>query len=341
MPKVSIQIVTWNSMRYIFDCLESLMRQTFRDFSILVIDNGSDDGTVGFIRANYPTVSVLQNFRNLGFAKANNQGILLSKSEYVLVFTRDLILTEDFLRQLVDFPKKHPGGGSFGEKILKIYREAPESFGEEAALGEIIKSDVIDSAGLEIYKSRQVIDRGEGKKDEGQYDRSEEVFGVSGAGVLYRKAALSDTMIKNESFDQDFFAYKEDIDLAWRLRLYGWESWYAPLAVCYHHRKMARPGGLKKTIKQRRNSSLKLRLLSFRNQRLMLVKNDFGANLFFHLPRFLFREMKIILYSLFFERFQLKGLIQSFQLLPAMLIKRRVIMAHRKVSAKEMRRWFR
>ena len=206
------------------------------------------------------------------------------------------------------------------------------------------KSKVIDSLGLQIDHKRQVIDRDQGKDNYKLDDK--EVFALSATALLVRRQALESVKVYRghnhyEYFDEDFFSYKEDIDLAWRLRLYGWESWYAPLAVCYHHRKMARPGGLKKTIKQRRNSSLKLRLLSFRNQRLMLVKNDFGANLFFHLPRFLFREMKIILYSLFFERFQLKGLIQSFQLLPAMLIKRRVIMAHRKVSAKEMRRWFR
>lgn len=316
------------------------MRQTFRDFSILVIDNGSDDGLVQFIRANYPTVSVLQNFRNLGFAKANNQGILLSKSEYVLAVNPDVILAEDFLRQLVDFAAKHPGGGSFGGKILKLNRLAVDSTDQGMILDEVVKSDIIDSTGLEIYKNRQVVDRGEGKKDEGQYDREEEVFGVSGACVLYRQEALLDIMIKNEAFDQDFFAYKEDIDLAWRLRLYGWEGWYLPLAVCYHHRRLAQLGGIKKTINQRQNVSLKLRLLSFRNQHLMLVKNDFGANLFFHLPRFLWREAEIILYALFFERFQFQAAVQFFQMLPAMLIKRRVIMAHRKVSAKEMKRWF-
>jgi len=107
MAKVSIQIITWNSLRFIFDCLESLMRQSYRDFSILIIDNGSDDGTVEFIRSQYPTVSVLQNFKNLGFAKANNQGIQLAKGDYVLVMNPDVILDNDFLQQLVIFADQH------------------------------------------------------------------------------------------------------------------------------------------------------------------------------------------------------------------------------------------
>lgn len=317
------------------------MRQSFRDFSILVIDNGSDDGTVKFIRANYPTVCMLQNFRNFGFAKANNQGITLAKSEYVLIMNPDVILSDDFLQTLADFADRHPAGGSFGGKILKLHREAFDYSDPEAAVSEIVKTDIIDSTGLEIFKSRRVIDRGEGKKDEGGFEQAQEVFGCSGACVLYRKAALIETMIKGEFFDQDFFAYKEDIDLAWRLRLLGWENWYLPRAVCYHHRRLAQPGGgLGKIIKQRRNVSVRLRLLSWRNQHLMLVKNDFWLNIFFSWPWFFWREIKIIFYSLFFEHFQFKGLIQFFRLVPAIIIKRRVIMARRKISAKAMRQWF-
>lgn len=162
MTKVSVQIVTWNSLRYIFDCLESLMRQNFRDFSVLIIDNGSDDGTVQFVRSHYPTVSVLQNFKNLGFSRANNQGILLAKSQYVLVLNPDVILTDDFLQNLVAFADQQPKGGSFGGKILKLHSEAI-NLDDQMGPREAIKSDIIDAAGLEIFKSRRVINRGEGK----------------------------------------------------------------------------------------------------------------------------------------------------------------------------------
>ena len=340
MPKVSIQIVTWNSLRYIFDCLESLMKQDFRDFSVLVIDNGSDDGTVEFIRANYPTVSILQNFKNLGFAKANNQGIQLAQGEYVLVMNPDVILTHDFLQNLILFADQHPEAGSFGGKVLKLSSAALDAADQEG-LRQAVKLNVIDSTGLMIFKSRRVINRGEGEKDAGQPDRAEQVFGVSGACALYRKTALQAVMIKNEFFDQDFFAYKEDIDLAWRLQLYGWPSWYQPQAICYHHRRLAAKEKInKKLLSHRRGVSKMLRSLSLRNHHLMLVKNDQWLNIILTLPWFSARELKTLFYALIFEPFQYQSLLRFFRLLPKALLKRRVIMSHKKVQPREIRQWF-
>jgi len=342
MSKVSVQIVTWNAMNFIFDCLESLMRQSFRDFSVIVIDNGSDDGTVEFVRANYPTVSVLENFKNLGFTKANNQGILLAKSEYVLTLNADVILSENFLERLLAFADTKPDAGSFGGKAFKLYSE-PLASGDEISLREVVRSNILDTTGLQIFRSRRVIDRGEGEKDTGQYDRREEVFGICGACALYRQSALAEVAIKKEYFDNDFFAYKEDVDLAWRLRLYGFAAWYIPDAVFFHHRQLPTvdENNLVKAIYQRQSVSKFRRALSFRNQHLLLVKNDLLINLLFALPWWLLREVKIILAALILEPFQGKSLIEFFQLLPNALLKRRVIMAHRKVSAKEIRKWFR
>lgn len=341
MAKVTVQIVTWNSMRYILDCLESLMRQSFRDFSILVIDNSSDDGTVKFIRSQYPTVSILENFKNLGFSKANNQGIKLAKGEYVLVMNPDVILADNFLQNLINFADQHPEAASFGSKVLKLFTEAIDA-NDQAGLREVVKSDIFDSTGLEAYKSRKVINRGEGIKDKGQYDRAQEVFGISGNCALYRKSALDEIIVKDEFFDQDFFAYKEDIDLAWRLRLYGWQSWYIPDTVCYHHRRLTRNEGkgIKGTMKQRRDVSKMLRALSFRNHHLMIIKNDQLLNIILTLPWLLLREIKVVFYALIFEPFQYKSIIRFFQLLPKMLLKRRVIMAHKKTQPREIRKWF-
>src|SRR3989339_1749059 len=216
MNKVSVQILTWNSIKYIADCLESIAKQEFIDYSVMVIDNGSNDETVEFVRLNYPTVSVLQNFRNLGYAKANNQGIMLAKSAYVLVINPDVILEPDYLKKMISFADKHPEAGSFGGKILKIFTQAYDRQ-DQAGLRQIIKSDVIDSTGLEIFRSRKAVDRGEGQKDVGQFNSVQEIFGITGAAVMYRKTALDEAMVCNQYFDNDFFAYKEDVDLAWRL----------------------------------------------------------------------------------------------------------------------------
>ena len=317
------------------------MRQSFRDFSIIVIDNGSDDGTVEFVRVNYPTVSVLENFKNLGYAKANNQGILLAKSDYILLTNPDVILADDFLEKLVKAADTHPEAGSIGGKVLKLFSEAMES-NDDPDMREVIKSDVIDTTGLQIFKSRRVVDRGEGQKDDGQFSRAEEVFGLSGCCALFRKSALDEVLIKNEAFDADFFAYKEDADLAWRLRLYGFTAWYCPAAVCYHHRQLPTYENKKliKSLSQRLKVSKFLRALSFRNQQLMIVKNDLPINQFLALPWFVFQEIKIIVASLIFEPFQWKSAMEFFKLLPNALIKRRVIMAHRRITAKEIRKWF-
>tara|TARA_Y100000310_G_C20616478_1_gene780907 strand:+ start:118 stop:1074 length:957 start_codon:yes stop_codon:yes gene_type:complete len=318
------------------------MRQNFRDFQVLVIDNGSDDGTVEFIRAQYPTVAILQNFKNLGFAKANDKGIKLAKSEYVLVMNPDVILSDDFLQNMINFADQHPEAGSFGGKTFKLFSAAIDQ-ADQSGLREAIKSDVIDSTGLQIYKSRRVVNRGEGKKDKGQYDRLEEVFGVSASCALYRKSVLDEVLIKDEYFDNNFFAYKEDIDLAWRMRLYGWQCWYVPEAVCYHHRRLSayEETSLKKRMASREAVSKMLRSLSFRNHHLMLVKNDQWINTLLALPWFLFWELRIILFALIFEPFQYKSITQFFKYLPATLLKRRVIMAHKKVAPREIRKWFR
>ena len=341
MAKIQIQIVTWNSLRYMVDCLESLMRQTFRDFSVLIIDNSSEDGTVEFVRGHYPTVSILQNFKNFGFSKANNQGFALAKSEYVLVMNPDVILADNFLEELVDFADQHPESGSFGGKIMKLFSEAVDK-DDEIGLRESIRSSVLDSTGLKIFKSRRVINRGEGEKDKGQYNRTEEVFGLSGACVLYRTLALRETVVRNEFFDQDFFAYKEDIDLSWRLRLYGWSSWYCPRAVCHHHRRFSgyQGRGLKKIKESRRDVSKMLRTASFKNHHLMIVKNDQLINVVLTLPWYIGRELTLIGYVLIFELFQWRSVIDFFKQLPNALLKRKTIMTYKKVNPRDIRKWF-
>lgn len=342
MPKVSVQIVTWNSERYLFNCLDSLSRQTMTDFSVLVIDNGSQDGSVRFVRSHYPTASVLENFKNLGFAKANDQGIIMAKGEYVLVMNPDVMLDNDFLRRLVTFADQHPEGASFTGKTLKLFGQTTSVDDTDSQIQQVIKSQEIDSAGLEMFKSRKAINRGEGMYDDGQFDQAQEVFGASGSCVLYRRTALEDVKLYGEYFDHDFFAYKEDIDLAWRLRLAGWSAWYNPQAVCYHHRRFAnleRRGKLK-AWGGRRHVSKMLRRASFKNQQLMLVKNEQLINVVLGLPQLLAREIGLITYTLVFEPFQWRSLGVLFSQLPNAWRKRKAIMAQAKAQPREIRKWF-
>ncbi|MFN3301467.1 MAG: glycosyltransferase, partial [Patescibacteria group bacterium] len=105
--KISIQIVTWNSRKFLSECLNSIFNQTYKDFSILIIDNASNDGTIEFIKENYPTLNILRNSKNLGFATAHNQGLrLFENSPYVLLINPDVILEKDWLEKILSVIEK-------------------------------------------------------------------------------------------------------------------------------------------------------------------------------------------------------------------------------------------
>jgi len=341
MAKVLVQIVTWNSRRFISDCLESLETQTYRDFSAMVIDNGSTDGTVKFVRDTFPTVSVLENSKNLGYAKANNQGIKMCRGEYVLVLNPDALLDSNFLETIITFADAHPRGASFGGKTYKLSRQAIDDR-DQGGLHEVVPSETIDSTGLVLTHSREALNRGEGERDENQFERTEEVFGHSGSCVLFRKSALDEAAVRGEYFDQDFFAYKEDVDLAWRLRLYGWESWYIPAAVAFHYRtySKSRNKSLLGSLKKRRSESRFLRQLSLRNHYLMLIKNEHAFNVVTGLPWLMWQTFKMAVFVLFFEPFQFRTVISIISMVPSTMSKRRVIATHRSAAPRDIRRWF-
>lgn len=347
-PRVCVNVVSWNSMAYLPELFASLSEQTFTDFQVLLVDNASTDGVEAFIRASFPTVTVLRNARNLGFSVAHNQGIRYAMqrwsdeerpSRYVVVLNPDTILTPTCLERLVAEADAHPEAGSFGPKLLR-------AFGENLAdevMKETVKSDVIDSTGLSAHKNRTFTDRGAGEIDKGQYDEAGEVFGLSGALCLYRASALADAAVDGEYFDADFFAYKEDVDMAWRLRLLGWSARHVPTAVAYHYRGMfgkEKMGWLER-IKNRRGNSRLRSYYSTRNHWLVLKKNELFLNGLVAAPRIVLREALRIGYVALFEPRSLGAFFGALVLIPRMWRKRRATMRRRKATAGEMRTWFR
>lgn len=350
--KVSVVILTYNAIQYLDDCLKSIFKQTFRDFKILVVDNASDDGTVERIKRDYPEVTVLQNFKNLGLAKGYNQGIKFWPSEYVLVVNQDVILQPDFLSKLVAAADQQPRAGSLTGKILKLSLFAEDK--KEKELGP----EIIDTAGLAGSKSRRFYDRGAGEPDKGQYDQPGEIFGASGALALYRRSALEAVKLKNlrqrqgykfttdfdyyEYFDEDYFMYKEDVDLAWRLQLAGWSGYYLPSAEAYHYRTgsgLARFGNWQ-TLRDRRRKSRFVNQLSYKNHLLTLVKNEQWSNFFRHGPWLLAYELKKLLFVLCWEVGSWSAGTQFLRLLPSAVAKRRQVRRLTQVSPQAMRRWF-
>lgn len=344
---VAVHIVTWSSIRTIGEALASLRTQTYKDMSILIVDNASTDGTLNYIKKEFPEVHVLRNFKNLGFARAHNQAIEFAEHRSasrrdeetaVLVMNPDIVLEPNCIEELVLLMERHKEVGSVGGKLLKIIKvDNPDSGFRDAQ-----KTDILDSTGLRIYKNRRITDRGAGEKDSGQYNKEEEVFGISGALAMYRLSALHAVSSRFGFFDERFFAYKEDVDLAWRLRRAGWNSFYAPKAVAYHYRGVhaSEKRGLILAIKERAAKSLLVNRLSARNHIFTLWKNDSPLNVILHLPYILPYEIGKLAYFALRERKTFFASIGAISKIPSILLNRFYYRGRVRVGAKEIRRWF-
>ncbi len=351
MAKISVHIVAWNHARVLQDAVESLRAQTFKGFTLTMIDNASTDGSDGVVRSVFPEATILRNFKNLGFSRAHNQAIELARNRwsdddkkgfssldrYALVMNPDTILEPDFLEKLVRAVDGRYEIGSACGKLLKVYQRLEED-------GDPRRSDVLDSTGLRVRRDRRVVDRGAGETDGPAYGEPTEVFGASGALALYRAEAIEALReASGDFFDEDFFAYKEDVDAAWRLRLLGWKSLYVPAAIAYHYRGT---GGSEKAgpfelLKRRYGRSSLVNRLSTRNHALLLVKNDDWSNWLLHLPWILAHEFGKFWATTLFAPRALGAYAEALVLVPRMLKKRAALRKRRKVSAKEIRKWFR
>lgn len=340
MAKVSVHIVSWNSAKHLKDAMESLRAQTFQDFGLIVVDNASNDESVSLVREHFPEATLLRNPKNQGFSRGHNQAIALARrtgARYVLVMNPDIILDPGFLARLVAAADGRLEIGSIGGKLLRATPRATEN-------DEPKKTDVIDSCGLAVRRTRRIVDRGSGEVDKGQYDTVSEVFGVSGALALYRLEALDALeAATGECFDEDMFAYKEDVDVAWRLRLLGWKAAYVPTALAHHYRGVggAAVAGPWRAFVARYRRSTMLKRLSTRNHLLTIVKNEDWSSGLMHLPLIATYEIAKLVESLVFSQSVLPAYWQALALLPKMLSKRRRMTRARVAKPADIRKWFR
>ncbi len=344
-PLVSVNLLLFKPKFYLRPCLESIFGQNYDNFELLIIDNDSADGTAEELRKfigeaeqqgrKMPFHKIIINPKNIGFAAGHNQGLRESRGELVVLVNQDLILDKDFLGNIIQVFEDSKAGSAQG-KTLRL----------DAKDGNLSRTKIIDSAGLVILKNRRIIARGQGQKDAGQFDEKKEIFGVDGALPVYRRAALEDVKIalggKEEYFDEDFFAYKEDVDLAWRLRLAGWQAWYAPLAGAWHARSAGDSAATDYfgIIKERQKIGKFAKYLSFKNQRLMQIKNEQPVLLLKHLIWWLPKEIASWIYVILFERYTWKAIKDLFKQIPGAWQKRKFIMARKKASAEELGKWF-
>lgn len=259
---ISVIILTLNSLKFIKPCLDSILSQDVDLTEIIVVDNGSVDGTGIFIRENYPQVSLIQNKANLGAAKARNQGIQAAKGEWIFSLDCDTVLEKKFFCNIENAIKILTAGtGMIQPKILQADRKT------------------IYSAGIFVSYLRKFCDIGKGQKDLKQFNKSKYIFGACSAAALYKKDMLDEIKQVTGYFDERFFFLFEDVDLSWRAQNQGWQALFYPDAVCYHY------GNSSTTSKRIRQ------YLCLRNRYFTLLKNDLLkkyilAFIFYDLPRF-------------------------------------------------------
>jgi GT2 family glycosyltransferase len=334
-PLVSLSLVTYNAMPWLDDCLASALAQTHPAVEIIVLDNASTDGTIARLRGyseDHPSVRVAESNQNLGFAAAHNRNLDLVRGAFVCLLNQDVVLDMDFLTEAVSAFERNPSTAAIQGKL---YRLGPA----------LEKSAIFDTTGLQILRNRRIISRGQGEVDNHQYDRPEPIFGADGPAPVFRLAALRDVRVPRtrggwEVLDEDFFMYKEDADLAWRLLLFGWNASYVPTAVAWHARG-AGASALKAVplARQRRQLPVWIRCLSWGNQRLMQLKNE-QARLFARdLAPILWKELRALGFLIVFETRCLSAIPRLVRMLPAARRKRAYIMKHKRRTAAEMALW--
>ena len=210
-PFVSVIIVNYNGLRFLKPCLSSLAAQSFKNFEIIFVDNHSSDGSSGYIREQFPSVTLIETEKNLGFAGGTNTGIRASCGDYILTLNNDTITDPHLIDNLVRPMASDSRLGMCASKML-------------------FPDGRINSTGICISRSGAAWDRGIFEQDSGQFDTEEEVFGPCAGAALYRRAMLDEIGL----FDEDFFIYMEDVDLAFRARRAGWKCMYIPSARVTH-----------------------------------------------------------------------------------------------------------
>jgi GT2 family glycosyltransferase len=212
MPTCSVIVLNWNGRHHLRSCLESLKRQTYSDFEVILVDNGSTDGSADYVRQEFPWVRLLALERNMHFCAGNNAGIRISVSRYVVLLNNDTEAEADWLAELVAAAEATPEAGSFASQMLM--------FNER---------QVIDSAGNEYTISVAAAKRGH-LSEAGSFDKPIHIFCACAGAALYRRAMLEDVGLLDEDFGMIF----EDVDLGFRAQLAGYSCLYVPTARVYH-----------------------------------------------------------------------------------------------------------
>jgi len=310
---VSVVIVTWNSAPFLRRCLAALAAQTYRQIEVIHVDNASTDDSAAIVRGGARATHII-NDTNRGFSAAVNQAVRVANGEFVLLLNPDAYLEPDYVSSLV---------------------AAMNGDGIGMATGKLLRADtnLIDSKGIRMTRSGRHFDIDQGKPDSRRPTAdTHEVFGVSGAAAMYRTTFIRDVTVAGEFLDEDFFAFREDADVSWRGRLFGWRAIYVPEAVAHHVRTV--------TPEKRRELSAAINMHGVKNRFLLRLKNEGLYLALRNGPFELTRDLIVILATLTIERTSLPALTWLWKNRRRIMEKRRAIQSRRRVSDRDLAGWF-
>ena len=304
---VSAIVVTWNSASLLRRCLDAIRAQSYPSMELIHVDNGSSDDSVRIVDS---ATQQIVNAENRGFASAVNQGLAVARGESVLLVNPDAFLEREYVANCVAALDR--AGETFGMATGKLYRAN--------------EPGVVDTMGIRMTRTGRHLDI--------QSDvTNNEVFGVSGAAAMYRRAFIDDVSIDGQFLDEDFHTYREDADVAWRGRLFGWRALYVPEAVGYHVRTV--------TPERRRALPPSINMHSVKNRFMLRLKNEGAYLALRNAPFELARDLVVVAAALTVERSSLPAFGWLWKNRRRIWAKRREIQRRRRVSDRALASWFR
>jgi GT2 family glycosyltransferase len=302
-PTYVAGIVNFRSYSEVDRCLRSLDRQTQRPIATIVVDHDADLEQRRRCVRNPERVRWVSR-PNAGYAAGANAildwtAVTTPTASFTLLLNPDVVLDKGYAESLIR--------EMMGRPVTAL------------ASGKLLRPDgcTLDSAGIRMARHHRPIDRGSDELDRRQFENCEFVFAASGAALMIRRQALSDLSVNGEVFDEDFFAYHEETDLAWRAQLLGWKSLYVPDARAVHQRGWRRG--------QRFGIDPRIRRHAFKNRYLEMVKNEQPMTFLRDLPAIAGWEVLRLGYSLIRDRTLLRAYPEAVRLLPRAWAKRRII----------------
>jgi GT2 family glycosyltransferase len=341
-PLVSLHIVVRNGENYIRHCLDAVRRQTYRNIEVTILDNASTDATADIVAREYPAYKLIRHSVNLGMWPGHEHLLPIARGEYLCALSVDVILDANFVTACVQALEISPYRGAIQGKIYQ-YQRADLGSGQAP---HALPREMLDTCGFALTHGRKVVNLGHGSQDTENFSTPKTIFGVEGAVPFFRKSALESCRVEGHIWDPDFFWYGDDLDLAWRMNIFGYQHYFEPRAVAWHDRSTTKGSASTPILGQIQRRAIRAQIpllkrrLDWSNIRFTIIKNDYIINLLRDFPLILAREIAILGYTILFEPKVLFEIGRFFRLLPSMLRRRRQVMRRATIAATTIHDWF-